>query len=181
MLTLAAGLGAAEAVGLVTGRRPDVKWPNDLLMDGRKIAGLLSEMEVRDHRVLFVILGLGLNVNLPLEDLPADLADSAGSLLTVTGRSWDRVLVLAALLECIEKDYLALTEGRLDELLERYRRVCLTLGRAVRVALGSTVIKGTAVDVDQKGRLVIEDEADGRLVRVNAGEVTLAESWPEQE
>ncbi|MEW5724521.1 MAG: biotin--[acetyl-CoA-carboxylase] ligase [Thermodesulfobacteriota bacterium] len=173
LLTLAAGLGAGEALGRTVGRRPDIKWPNDLLLDGLKIAGLLAESEGREKGAGFVVLGLGLNVNLGADELPVELAGRAGSLLMATGRTWDRAEVLAALLKGLEDEYLALEAGGEADMLARYRKRCLTLGRTVRVAQGREVIEGKALDVDPKGRLVVQIGPGGETTAVSAGEATI--------
>ncbi|MBU2549153.1 MAG: biotin--[acetyl-CoA-carboxylase] ligase [Proteobacteria bacterium] len=177
-LTLAAGLGAAEAIERITKRRPDIKWPNDLLISGRKICGILSEMEVRAGRADFVILGLGLNVNLGPEHLPPEIASLAGSLLIATGRPWDRAQLLAALLNGIEGAYFDLVRGRRAAILSRYREHCVTLGSMVEVAQGTTRRRGRAVDIDESGGLIVESLDDGRRITVDAGEVTLIKPTP---
>ncbi|MDY6851201.1 MAG: biotin--[acetyl-CoA-carboxylase] ligase [Thermodesulfobacteriota bacterium] len=179
LLTLAAGVGAAEAVSRVTGRKPSIKWPNDLLMGQRKVAGILSEMETRGANLPFVILGLGLNVNLKPADLPAELLDLAGSLFMATGRDWDRTALLAAMLKEIENQYEALKAGRAGDVLEQYRQACQTIGSQVRIAQGESVIQGTAVAVNESGELVIRPAGGRQLVCVNAGEVTLIKPPPE--
>ncbi|MFH1091636.1 MAG: biotin--[acetyl-CoA-carboxylase] ligase [Pseudomonadota bacterium] len=178
LVTLVAGLAAAEAVLMLTGRRPGLKWPNDLLLDGRKIAGLLAELDSSKAGREFVVLGVGLNVNLDYENLPPELKDQAGSLFMATGRRWDRIEVLAALLWHLENDLTALKEGRIDGLLRRYRTFCQTLGARVEIAQGADRIRGLAVEVDDCGRLVIECSDTGRLIQVNAGEVTLIKGRP---
>jgi BirA family biotin operon repressor/biotin-[acetyl-CoA-carboxylase] ligase len=99
-LSVVAGLAAAEAIAAVAGIRPDVRFPNDLLLDGRKVAGILAE--ARDDRV---VLGIGINVNVAEDDLPADVDTPATSLLIETGRPVDRPRLLAALLEQLEERY----------------------------------------------------------------------------
>jgi BirA family transcriptional regulator, biotin operon repressor / biotin---[acetyl-CoA-carboxylase] ligase len=95
-----AGLAAADAIAAVAGVRPDVRFPNDLLVGGRKVAGILAE--ARDDRV---VLGIGINVNVPENEVPADVDTPATSLLVETGRRIDRARLLAALLEQLEARY----------------------------------------------------------------------------
>lgn len=173
LITLFAGLGIAEAVGKVTGITPDIKWPNDLLLNGRKIAGMLAEMEFQPPDDPVVVLGIGLNVNMPPDKLPEDLSKTAGSLLIATGREWDRHVLLAEILKGIEANYMELTSGGVAGLLERYRDVCFTLGAKVKMSKGADIVVGTAVDVDQMGQLVVKRDADGILESFNAGETTI--------
>ena len=142
LLPLMAGLAGARAIGRVTGMPPVVKWPNDLLFAGRKVAGILSEMELRGPEVLFVVLGVGINVNLNREDLPADLQDQAGSIRMATGRRWNRTDILAAFLGELEAAYLALQAGQKQVLLDAYRAACITLGSSGSVHSGDGYYRG---------------------------------------
>jgi BirA family transcriptional regulator, biotin operon repressor / biotin---[acetyl-CoA-carboxylase] ligase len=99
-LSVVAGLAAADAIAAIAGVRPDVQFPNDLLIGGRKVAGILAE--ARDDRV---VLGIGINVNVPEDELPVDVGTPATSLLVESGRSIDRARLLAALLEQLEARY----------------------------------------------------------------------------
>ena len=173
LVTLAAGLGASETVSRLTGLAPEIKWPNDLLLDGRKLAGILTEMDLRGTTVRSLILGLGLNVNLAESDVPDGLKSAAGSLLISSGRAWERPRVLAAVLGGLERRIEDLMQGRSQKLLADYRTGCRTLGREISLAQGREVIQGRAQDVDEQGRLVVRTSPDGRLIQVSAGEVTL--------
>lgn len=180
LVTLAAGLGAADAVRRCSGLMPAIKWPNDLLLDNLKLAGILTEMESFGSEAPFLILGIGLNVNLKREDLPPELTQRACSLHMASGRIWDRTTILAAVLEEVEKNYTALAAGDTDSVLARYRRSCATLGAWVRVDAGTSIIEGKAVTIDERGRLVVE-RRDGEQTAVDSGEVTLGRRNPESQ
>ncbi len=173
LITLAAGLGAVKAIERLTGFRASLKWPNDLLWGQRKLAGILTELEMRGSRPDFAVLGMGVNVNIARSEMPAELADTAGSLLEATGRSWNRLELLSALLEDIEKEYTELSLGGQAGLLEKYRRVCATVGSRVIVSEAGGCWQGRAEDVDETGGLVIRRETDGVLTTVYSGEVSL--------
>ncbi|MBF0528482.1 MAG: biotin--[acetyl-CoA-carboxylase] ligase [Deltaproteobacteria bacterium] len=173
LITLVAGLSVAEAIRQVTGYFPEIKWPNDLLINGKKMAGLLAELDSGTRPPRFVVLGIGLNVNLTAEDIPLELRDTAGSLLIATGKTWERIDLLAAILEKLEYYYLLLKENSREEIMSRYRQACITIGADVRVAQGPKVIEGRAVSVDHDGRLVIERTDSGQMELVEAGEVGL--------
>ncbi|MBW1710863.1 MAG: biotin--[acetyl-CoA-carboxylase] ligase [Deltaproteobacteria bacterium] len=180
LLTLTAGLAGSSAIGSLIGQAPSVKWPNDLLLQNRKIAGILAEMDIKDSRVSFVILGIGINVNLAEQDLPPDLRNQAGSLLISTGKTWDRTEILASLLGELERYYRLLCQGRYDEILGQYRQVCQTLKTRVRFVQQETVIEGTAIDVGQSGELIVERAGDGEILYLNAGEVSSLPAEPEE-
>jgi BirA family biotin operon repressor/biotin-[acetyl-CoA-carboxylase] ligase len=173
LIPLTAGLAGAEAIGRLTGTQPEVKWPNDLMLGGRKIAGILSEMECRGVVVRFVVLGVGLNVNMTAADLPPELAAQAGSLRLALGRPFDRAQVLAAFLNRLETRYRTLLLGGRAELLADYRQVCQTLGSRVQYALENELVTGTAEEIDGEGNLLVRREADGRMIRITAGDVSL--------
>ena len=176
LLTLAAGLGAARAIEAVCGLAPGIKWPNDLTMGGRKVAGILCEMEIHPSQGgPFVIMGLGLNVNLEPSELPPELSDKAGSLYIAFGRGWDRTVLLARIFKEIEDSCGKLVSEGPEALVTEYRRFCETLGKTVVVSQGRESFTGLATDVDASGCLVVV-KPDGERVKVNAGEVTLSGS-----
>jgi BirA family biotin operon repressor/biotin-[acetyl-CoA-carboxylase] ligase len=154
LFTLAAGIAICECLSRL-GLDPGLKWPNDVLVADRKIAGVLAEASVD-----VVILGVGVNIG--QEAFPPDIAEFATSLQACAGRKFNRLEVLAALV-----GYLAnLVDGPVTTIPERYRRWSLTLGRRVRVVLDSQSLEDRAVDIDPAGGLVLEG---GTVVR--AGDV----------
>lgn len=159
--TMAVGVAAAEACHEVAGVDVQLKWPNDLLLEGRKLGGILAESIVSGSTLDVVVVGLGLNVNWPVER-PADIADIAIALSDVTGRHVDRRDLLDAILARISPDR--------PTLLDDYRSRCATLGREVRVELATETFTGTAVDVDGSGRLLVDVGADQPRIVV-AGDV----------
>jgi len=164
LLTMAAGLALLEAVGSVAGVGAALKWPNDLVVGDRKLAGLLAEAEVSGTgEVRTVVLGVGCNVN--QRAFPADLADTATSCVLEAGREVDREALLDSFLDALARRLATLDSVALD-----YRARLATLGRAVRVDLGGDIVEGTAVDVDPDGRLEVE-RPDGSRVAIAVGDV----------
>ena len=164
LLTMAAGLALLDAVGAVAGVDAALKWPNDLVVGDRKLAGLLAEAEVSGTgEVRAVVLGVGCNVN--QRAFPTDLAETATSCAMEAGHEVDREALLGAFL-----DALARRLETLDSVAADSRARLATLGRAVRVDLGHDVVEGTAVDVDSQGRLEVE-RPDGSRAAVAVGDV----------
>jgi BirA family biotin operon repressor/biotin-[acetyl-CoA-carboxylase] ligase len=164
LLTLATAVDLLEAAG-VSGL--GAKWPNDIVAGERKCAGILAEAQVRDGAFDHVVLGVGVNVTAGPEDLPEELRDTATS-LAIEGASVDRHGLLTA--------FLGALRARLDGdgfprgVVEAYRPRCRTLGRRVRATTTSgNGVEGRAVDVDERGNLLVE--RDGRIERVSFGEV----------
>ena len=152
-----------------------IKWPNDLILQGRKLGGILTEMETESDRMSHVVLGMGLNVH--TQDFPPDLSALAVS-LAQAGCACSRRDLLRAWLISLDKLYDLFLAGRFSEILERWRRACVTLGAHVAVTQGSRVIRGRAVDVSPDGALVVENESGGREMVVS-GEVEQGLPFPD--
>ena len=154
LLTLAAGVAVCECLAGL-GFRPQLKWPNDVVLEGRKVGGMLAEAAEG-----VVILGIGINAR--RVEFPAALAESATSLETVSGLRLNRLDLLAGLIGFLSRE----VDGPLETVADRYRTWSGTLGKRVRVDLGSGPVEDRAVDIDQAGGLVL---AGGQVVR--AGDV----------
>jgi BirA family transcriptional regulator, biotin operon repressor / biotin---[acetyl-CoA-carboxylase] ligase len=168
-IPLLAGLAVAEGVRRVTDLDVSLKWPNDLLVDDRKLAGILSE-RVETPASSVAVVGVGLNVTLRQDELPTP---EATSLLLESARTTDRTVVLRETLRVLDRLFRAWTADHGDPgtgLLESYLRRCSTLGRQVSVALpAGGSLAGEAVRVDDSGRLVVRTDAGERAV--GAGDV----------
>lgn len=167
LLPLLAGLAVATSVERLGGVAAALKWPNDVLVGGRKVAGILAEA-VGDA----VVVGVGVNVSLRADELPVP---AATSLLLAGSDVVDRHTVLRAVLRGLDEGYRAWRAGHRDAdttgLLAAYRRICTTLGREVTVHLpGGETVTGVATDVDRAGRLVVRG-ADGQVRHLAAGDV----------
>ncbi len=173
--TMAVSLAAAEAVDEIAGVRALLKWPNDLMVGDRKLAGILAEADwpaasaiSSGHRppgaddCVVVAVGLGLNVTWP-DELPEEIAATATALNHVCDRDVDREDLLIAFLRCLDGRYTTLLgPGGRDLVTGVWRARSSTLGRRVRVDLGANDVTGTAVDVTAEGHLVVQDDAGER-------------------
>ncbi len=175
--TMACGLAVLDAVEEVAGLRLTLKWPNDVIVEDEteaegwaKVAGLLSEVGIRLGTPSFLVVGVGLNVNLPKAYL-ADLAPGATSLLALTGYPVSRVRLLDRLLAAAEDRYDALRAGKADP-FEAWRASLAWLGDPVDVRTPTGVVRGVAEDVDIYGRLQVK-LPDGRRHTFSAGDVSL--------
>ncbi|HZU74655.1 MAG TPA: biotin--[acetyl-CoA-carboxylase] ligase [Acidimicrobiales bacterium] len=166
LVNAAVAMATADACLQAAGVEPELKWPNDLLVGSRKLAGVLAELETTAGS-LAVVVGVGLNVNWPTE-LPAELAEVATSLNHVCGAEVDRAQVLVALLLALEDRYAALV-GDPARVASEYRSRCSTIGRTVRVDLAGESFTGTALDVSDDGHLIVDVGACMR--QVTAGDV----------
>ena len=168
-LGIIAPLAVALAVEDSTGLRPRIKWPNDVLIDGRKLSGILIESEISGSAVEYALVGPGINVNFDIKQSP-EIAAIATSIKRELGREASREELLAAFLNQFESLYQSAPQG--DTVFEEWRTRLDTLGREIRVTFGDQVYEGTAEDVDRDGNLILV-QPDGTRRTVEAGEVTL--------
>lgn len=170
LLTMLCAVAAAEA--LSTPEKPvQLKWPNDLQIEGRKLGGILVETELSADRLHWTVLGCGINVNWNPAEIP-ELAGHATSLAAELGHELDRRELLRALLSRIDAWYSTLRRGARSALIDAWRERLSTLGQAVRAETPQGMIEGQAIDVTATGALVIED-ADGHRHVVTAGDVSI--------
>jgi BirA family biotin operon repressor/biotin-[acetyl-CoA-carboxylase] ligase len=169
VLSMAAPLAVCQAAHDVAGVQPSIKWPNDVLVKGRKLSGILIESEIAGAEARFSLVGVGVNVNLDVGSAP-HIASIASSLFEQSGDEISREAVLAALLNRFEGRY----NDPLPALVKTWRSHLETLGREVTVTLGSEAHSGLAEDVDAAGNLVLR-LPDGSRMTFEAGEVSLRE------
>lgn len=169
-LTLVAGIAVAEAVRATADVAAEIKWPNDVLIGGRKVAGVLTELEAEADRVRFVIVGIGVNLNATRTDFPPELQRKATSLLLASGVPVDRAAFTARLLTALDAAYASFLRGGFAALRHRYEELHCLAGRAVTID-GTPPLSGTVRGVDADGALLVESA--GEVQRVVSGEVTL--------
>jgi BirA family biotin operon repressor/biotin-[acetyl-CoA-carboxylase] ligase len=168
-ITLTSAVAVVRAVRRVAGVAPGIKWPNDLLLNGKKLGGILTEMETESDRIRHVVVGLGLNVNNP--EFPAELAATATSLTLAAGGAFSRVDLLKAWLEEFDGLYDRFLNQGFAEILAEWKGLTVTLGTEVTVRQGPRKISGLALDVAPDGALLLRT-AGREIVRVISGEIT---------
>ena len=168
-LIMLASLAVVHSIEAATGLKSQIKWPNDVLIDGRKVCGILIESNVQGSTVKYAIIGIGINVNLRLADFP-EILPIATSLSDELGRTVSRLSVIRCLLVEIERLYLALSAG--GSIYQEWRDSLVTLGREVRVKTGEAIYEGVAESVARDGSLLLRS-SDGSLTKIVAGDVTL--------
>ena len=172
VLTLLAGIALTEAIEDVTGAEVGIKWPNDILLNGKKLVGILTEMDCDMEKIHSVTVGMGINVN--TKEFPEELKDIATSLYLETGREYDRAEVVGQAMMCFEKLYEEFLEqgGVFAPFKERYRTKCLNIGKEVRV-IGSETYLATALDITPEGELIVKRKDNGAEEVVFSGEVSI--------
>jgi BirA family transcriptional regulator, biotin operon repressor / biotin---[acetyl-CoA-carboxylase] ligase len=172
LLTMMAGLSARSAVQALTGLAVDLKWPNDLLLGGKKAGGVLTEMHAEPGQIRFVIVGIGLNVN--QERFAGELAETATSLRLETGKLQSRMELLVRLLREFESDYNRLLREGVASVVERFEAVSTyAKGKRVRVTNGTESYAGTTAGLGPEGLLQVQRD-DGKIMTVIAGDVAEA-------
>jgi len=170
-LTFLSAVAVARAIELVTGLKPEIKWPNDLLIGGRKVAGLLNEMSAETDRINFVILGVGVNLNMTAGQFPPDLRHPATSLLLETGRQVGRARFSSILLSELDRLYAGFLALGFGQAREEWQERCNAHGREVIVSdAGQEVVRGMFDGIDGDGALLLRCP-DGRVERILSGDV----------
>jgi BirA family biotin operon repressor/biotin-[acetyl-CoA-carboxylase] ligase len=171
-LTLAAGLGVFDAVAEQTGMQPDLRWPNDLLLNGKKVCGILTEMYAEPDRIRFVVVGIGLNVN--HTKMPAEIASIGTSLRIETGKVQSRLELTVRLLRQFENYYNQLLNEGPAPIVARFSAISsYARGRRVRVTTGRETFMCTTAGLDPSGLLRVIRE-DGRVETLLAADITEA-------
>lgn len=169
--TLLAAVAIVKAIESTTGVRVGIKWPNDILYEGKKMVGILTEMSAEMDGVNYVVIGSGINVNIAAADVPPELREIVTSLLLIRGEQTSRVRLLQTVLKEMEFFYCkALKDGFVD-ILEEWKKYSVTLGQEVNVIGVQETFDGRAVDIDADGALLVSTKAGMR--RVLAGDVSI--------
>jgi BirA family transcriptional regulator, biotin operon repressor / biotin---[acetyl-CoA-carboxylase] ligase len=173
LLTMLAGLSAHRAIETQTGLAPELKWPNDLLLHGKKVGGILTEMHAEPTQVRFVIVGIGINTN--QEKFPPELSSVATSLRKESGRSHSRLELLVRLLTEFESDYNRFLREGPPHVVQRFEAAShFAKGKRVRVDTGHETYFGTTAGLTPEGLLQVHREDEGQTTTVIAGDVTEA-------
>ena len=177
-ITLVAGVAICQALEQVCQLSPGIKWPNDLLVEGKKIGGILCETGpvtgTNDSRGILVILGVGLNITTPESVFPEQVRGKATSLLAATGREFDKDTILNAVLDRIDAAMARLEAGGFSTVLEQWRTRDVLLGKTLSwLNPAGLVVTGRALGIDGSGQYHVRDTR-GRVHRVISGDINLA-------
>lgn len=178
LITLAAALSVAQAIQKVTGAEPGIKWPNDVLLEGKKVCGILTEMNTEIDKVHHIILGIGINFSQQAEDFPPEISDSAVSILMYLKnnnryfKNYLRNDIIREVLVHFDKAYENLLVGRGSSVIEGWKDYSATIGKRICVHDRERKYLGKAVDIGQDGSLVLETE-DGETRKIVSGEISI--------
>jgi len=155
ILPLAFAVATARAIGDVTKLSPVIKWPNDLMVRSRKVAGLLAEATYKGNQLDHLIFGLGVNANIQMRRLPKALRGVSTSISHELGREINRALLAKRIIQEMDNSYQRFESGHASELLDEAKQICSTLGRIVRVATAERKFIGRALDLGGDGQLLV--------------------------
>jgi len=179
--TTASGLSLLLALALVEVLRKkyqqyaEIKWPNDIHINGRKIAGILTEVSTSGSQVKFVVIGIGINVNHQSDHFPADIKNKAVSLRMLTNNVTSRVELLQDLLLAFEEHYQDFIEDGLLKSIDKIRKYSSLLNHQITFNYQGSLVNGEAIDIDNLGRLLVK--TPDKDITLNSGEVTLADNY----
>lgn len=171
-ITIIAGIAVAEAIRDETGLDARIKWPNDVLIEGRKVAGILTEMSAEADKVNFVVVGIGVNANLDLSVFPKELQKKMITLREAMGHEADRVILLKSILKKFEAAYFSFKRGNFKKILSDWKDLCDTLGKRVKILALDKEMEGEALDIDEHGGLLLKFPS-GEMRTVYSGDVTI--------
>lgn len=171
-LTVAAATALWRAIHEETGLSPEIKWPNDILIRGKKVVGILTELSAEVDRVKHVTVGIGVDVNLAANEFSVELRKIATSLRIESGSPVSRPDLATTTLRELDRDYARVCAGKFAEVADEWEEHCTTIGQRIVVTMGDRKLRGRAESLDDDGALLLRTE-HGRLERIIGGDVTL--------
>lgn len=171
-LTLLTAVSVAQAIEELTDLHPEIKWPNDILLHGKKITGILTELQAEADRINSVIVGIGINVNQQLEDFPSELHSIATSLSIEKGEKVSRAALIRAIFKQFEKFYLLYLDEGFSPIKLLWESYAVSIGKVLRARTLTTVIEGKALGITDDGVLQIQD-VNGKIHHVYSADIEL--------
>lgn len=172
LITIMASVACATALRRATGLDISIKWPNDLMAYDKKLGGILTELKTDQKRILFTIIGIGININIELDQFPDDVRKIASSIKNETGKPYSRENIVTEILNEMNKWYIILNTMEKETLLSAWQSLTSTLGRDVMVIVGQETYTGLAEAIDDEGMLILRLPS-GELKRVSSGDLTV--------
>jgi BirA family biotin operon repressor/biotin-[acetyl-CoA-carboxylase] ligase len=171
LITLTGAVAVASAIRTTCGLEAGIKWPNDILISGKKACGLLTEMSAEQDRIRHVVLGIGVDVNMEISELPPEVRLLTTTLAAEAGAKINRIALLQQVLQDLERWYQKLLIHDMD-VLEEWKKLNMTVGNRITVSGAGEALEGLAQGIDRDGRLIVRLD-DGTIRTVAAGDVTI--------
>lgn len=171
-ISLLAAVAVAETLETELNLPARIKWPNDILVNSKKICGILSEAVTDTDGIEYVVIGIGININNQEQEFPGDFRTAATSARAEYERACSRVQVLRGLLASFERHYLNLLNGNFTQTLEKGRSLSMVIGQKLRLDTINGFVEGQAIDIDDNGFLLVRDQS-GIIHTIMSGEITI--------
>jgi BirA family biotin operon repressor/biotin-[acetyl-CoA-carboxylase] ligase len=170
--TVASAAALRKAIELQTRLKTEIKWPNDILVSGKKVAGILTELSAELDRIKYVVVGIGVDVNLDSNDLPPELRDQATSLKLELGKPVVRAELAAVILRQLDRVYFQIRSGEFNLVADEWEQHCTTLGQRLVIQVGNRRVCGRAESLGDDGALLLRTE-HGHLERIVGGDIQI--------
>jgi BirA family biotin operon repressor/biotin-[acetyl-CoA-carboxylase] ligase len=174
LITLTGAVAVASAIRTTCGLAAGIKWPNDILISGKKVSGLLTEMSAEQDSIRHIVLGIGVDVNMKMGELPPEVRSLTTTLAAEAGVQINRLVLLQQVLRDLERWYQKFLSNDAD-VLEEWKRLNVTVGNRITVSGAGEALGGLAQGVDRDGRLIVRLD-DGTIRTVAAGDVTIVKN-----
>lgn len=172
LLPIMTGVAVAETMNMYCPEKVHLKWPNDVLINERKVSGILAQIKMASGRIEFIVLGIGINVNMLRDQFPAEIFESATSLRDEIGKEVSRIELIIRLYENVAKWYKALVNEGFEPVKRKWLAMTPMIGKKVRVMLREEIHQGTAIGISNEGALILQT-AGGKEVKISAGDATI--------
>ena len=174
LITIMSSVACATALRRMTGLDVAIKWPNDLTVKKKKLCGILTDLKIEQNKIIFAVLGIGINVNADIDRFPDEVKSVATSLKNETGILYSRAAIAAEVLNEIDIWYKTVKKMDRDTLLSAWRQFSSMLGKEVSAVTSQGIFRGLARDIDSEGLLIMELPT-GEAMRISSGDVTLVQ------
>jgi BirA family biotin operon repressor/biotin-[acetyl-CoA-carboxylase] ligase len=174
-LSLIAAVSVAEAIRKLYKLKTAIKWPNDVLINDKKAAGVLTELSAELDHVRYVIVGIGININMTEADFPGEIHSRATSIRIASGDKADRIALVQGILSHFEARYHDFCDSGIAGQIKAIRGYSSILGKRIRFSYRGDNAEGTAVDIDESGQLLVD--LNGERIAISSGEITLTDSY----
>lgn len=172
VVTLMSAVACASSIKRLSAIPISIKWPNDIIVSNKKLGGILTEIKADMDRIFYAVIGIGININLTVEEMPDDIKGIATSIKNETGNTISRTQAALEILKELDKWYcLLLTSGK-KPIIQEWRHLSSTIGCAVKVTVGDKIFTGVAEDIDEEGMLLLK-QPDNSIKKISAGDVTI--------
>ncbi len=172
IVTLMSAVACASSIKKLLAIPISIKWPNDIIVSNRKLGGILTEIKADMDRIFHAVIGIGININLAVEEMPEDIKGIATSIKNETGNVVSRTQTALEILTELDKWYILLLTSGNKPIIQEWRRLSSTIGRRVKITVGDKIFAGIAEDIDEEGMLLVKQH-DNSIKKISAGDVTI--------